>query len=150
MVMTRRKAKLFDFDFHPSPIMVKFAQEYIIRIEDGRDVSPWLLLEELGTSRQNWYNWQKKEGFTKWFLKMQENFHKTLGLANVHQSIYKHAIKESPPDRKLMLERFDESYKPKVEQQFTFVGTRPDDDIDIEDLKDKSEKFRKAVESHEV
>lgn len=145
-----RPRKTVDFtmsDFKPTPLMLEFAQKYIAEIDDGNDISPTKVLEAMGKSKQNWYYWLKRAGFIKWFLNYQQNFYKTFGLANVHNSIYTHAIKDSPPDRKLYVERFDKEYKPKTEQQIAFVGTRPEDGLTDDEIERQSEEYRKQIES---
>jgi len=138
-------------EFMPSALQMQFAQIYLKRLDMdmpiGKGLEISILENDLHRNIQNWYQWKKKPGFMKWFLALKENFHNTLGLANVHNATYTHAVKESPQDRKLYLERFDAQYKPQTSQNITFAGLRPIENVNEEDMRQQSERFRKQVES---
>jgi hypothetical protein len=141
-------------EFRPTALQIQFAQIYLRRLaddemneENSRGFEISILENDLHKNGQNWYNWKVNAGFMKWFLSLREGFHGTIGLANVHNSIYKHALKDSPADRKLMLERFDRNYKPQTSQSISFVGSRPADNVNEDDMREQSEQFRKRIES---
>lgn len=140
-------AILGDKVFTPSAFQLQFTQIYLQVIAGGQIPRPTTILKEMGRNTANFYIWSKNPKFMKWFLACKEEFHASRGLAEVHTATYTHALKESPADRKLYLERFDEKYKPTVKQQISFVGSRPDDDMDEEQIREQS---RKYVESASV
>lgn len=133
-------------EFTASAYQVRFMSEYLKQLAEGGQPNPYEIVKGLGIAGQNWVNWQKKRGFTDWFLKRRDSFHRQVGLPNVHTKIYVEAMKDSVQDRKLYLERFDKDYKPKTEQSMVFAGSRP---IDI-DEKSAVEQSRKYIESQEV
>jgi len=88
-----------------------------------------MVLAENKHSKQNWYNWQRKQGFIEWWNEAQREYHSTTGLSHVHKAIYHNALRDTgTADRKLFVERFDQDYKPKSAQEITgFAGRRPED-----------------------
>ena len=138
-------------EFRPTNLMMRFVELYVKTLEADGEVSPWKVMKELGSDNMNWQRWSHNPKFMKWFMSCCESYHSNIGLANVHNSIYKHAIKESPQDRKLFVERFDKGYKPQTSQSLTFVGLRPADDISGKvnegSVRSQSEQFRKQIES---
>ena len=141
-------------EHRPSSLQMRFAEIYLRRLdlgdELGRGFEINILENDLKCTSQNWYNWNRDPRFVKWFLALKENFNVTRGLSNVHTATYSHALKESPADRKLFLERFDKMYKPQTAQSVSFVGMRPADNINEDSVKTQSEEFRKRIESKAV
>ena len=118
-------------EFEPSGLMIKTLCAYLesIRKSNGQTVTPQQIIVELGHDRTNWYNWQKKQLFTKWWSQSCEEFHQKTGLYNVHSAIYRRAIDNSPQDAKMYLDRFDPNYKPATAQEHSFAGVVPPEDI---------------------
>jgi len=118
-------------EFEPSGLMIKTLCAYLesIRKSTGQVVTPQQIIVELGHDRTNWYNWQKKPLFTKWWSQSCEEFHQKTGLYNVHSAIYRRAIDNSPQDAKMYLDRFDPNYKPATAQEHRFPGIAPPEDI---------------------
>lgn len=106
-------------EFTPSGLMVRTLCAYLQAFEKEQPVSALQILSSFGNSKQNWYNWHKKEGFAEWWNKATEDFHANIGLAGVYNAIYRRAKGNSPADAKLYLERFDKEYKPGTKQDHT-------------------------------
>jgi len=119
-------------EFEPSGLMIKTLCAYLegIRTGNGQMVSPQQIIVELGHDRTNWYYWNKKPLFTKWWSQSCEEFHQKTGLYSVHSAIYRRAIDNSPQDAKMYLDRFDPNYKPATAQEVSFPGIVPPEGID--------------------
>jgi hypothetical protein len=142
-----KKFGLYGRNFNPTPLMLDFINIYLRSAYENNGVfkpPTKIFSEDLGRPLTNWYSWQKKPGFTQWFLDQRNRYHCTVGVADVHDAILKNALADSAADRKLHLERFDPAYKPKNEQSFVFVGSKPRDEVDDTDITEQS---RKKIES---
>ena len=104
-------------EFTPSGLMIKTLCAHLQAAESDKIKSAIQILSSLGSSKQNWYNWQKKEGFTQWWKKACSDFHANIGLVNVHNAIYRRALSNSPQDAKIYVERFDDEYKPTIKTE---------------------------------
>lgn len=129
--------------FKPTSLQVCFMQTYLTRLDANNMVGPTeILTKDLNSRAANWWNWKQNPDFVKWFIETKESFHTSLGIAYVHDAIYRNALRDSPADRKLMLERFDAKYRPRTEGKFMFVGSRPDEDEgQEEEIVEQSRKF---------
>jgi len=138
-----RKVDLYNGKFKPTNLMIEFVNVYLRVLNENNGQAKTIgsiFREELKKSDSIWYYWQKKPGFTQWFLEQRQRYHSTIGVANVHDAILKNALADSAADRKLHLERFDPLYKPKNEQSFVFVGSRPREEVSDSDIVEQSKK----------
>lgn len=139
---------LGDNDFTPTGLQIRFMQIWAKRQESGSPASVGTVIrEDMGHKRSLWQYWKKNPKFMKWFQAINESYHTSTGLCDVHNAIYNNAVKSSPQDRKLYLERFDDKYKPQTSQSVSFVGSRPLDNVPSAAIVDNSRKF---VESHSI
>jgi len=125
-------------EFKPTGTMIEMICHYLQNAAEGHPKTPLQILKELGHSKQNWYDWHKrKEGFADWFNTVITEYHSRFGLHDVYNAIYREALKNSAQDRKLYLERFDDKYRPKSEQEIkASVGRRPPDSSEAIELSD--------------
>jgi len=111
----------------------------------GEQANPLSLLDALGKAKTNWYGWLKKGGFIEWWNQAVGEFFSGHGLSEVHASVFRNALGNSPADRKLFMERFDKEYKPVSKYEVgAYTGERPPD-IDPEELTRSLEARRKDV-----
>ena len=116
-------------EFTPSGLMIKTLCAYLQALQDDSVKSPIQILSSLGSSKQNWYNWQVKDGFAQWWTRACAEYHENIGLSHVHAAIYRRAVGNSPQDAKLHLERFDKQYKPTTGTEVKFPGIAPPEDL---------------------
>lgn len=117
--------------FTPSYVMIETLCAYLQVKDNNKVMSPIQILKANHRSINNWYKWQKKEGFAEWWLDRQVEYHKRIGLPAVHRALHRYALGNSPQDRKLYLERFDPDYKPTTGTEHTFPGLPPPEDLDV-------------------
>lgn len=134
--------------FTASGLMIKTLCAYLIGLSNSSNLSTLQILEELGCSKQNWYNWQRKEGFVEWWIKTIKDYHTTIGLSQVHSAVLRRAVGNSPQDAKTFLERFDPEYKPATTREHTFAGIMPPESVPggidgaVERSKANAERFK--------
>lgn len=116
-------------EFTPTGLMIKTICAYLLAFERDEFVLPYKILEKLGASNKNWYNWLKKDGFIKWWNRACGDYHADIGLGRIHVAIYRRALGNSSQDAKLYLERFDKDYKPTTGKEHTFPGLEPPADL---------------------
>lgn len=144
------RVPLLKGEFKPSKTQELFRECYYKELQATRmPINPYIILKEkVGLNPQNWNSWQKRAGFTDWFLDFKEKYHETIGISDVHEAIYQQAFKENgSADRKLYLERFDKGYKPKSDNTFVFVGSRPQENINEKQIVEQSRKYVESVVS---
>lgn len=112
-------------EFTPTGLMIKVLCVYLQALEKQEDKSALQILSSLGSSKQNYYNWLKKEGYTEWWDKAVADFHSNIGLAGVYNAIYRRAKGNSPTDAKLYLERFDKDYRPATVREHKIEPLKP-------------------------
>lgn len=117
-------------EFEPSGLMIRTLSVFLQCLEAKEVQSPTDCLEAQGKDKSNWYKWQAKEGFIKWWTKAIEKYHTRTGLSHVHNSLYQAALAPGgATDRKLYLERFDKDYKPTTSEEHRFPGLEPPEDV---------------------
>ena len=125
-------------EFVPTGLMIQTLCVYLQSFTNKENKSAIKILKETGHSTRNWYNWiYSKPGFIDWWNKVIADYHANYGLSDVYNAIYREALKNSAQDRKLYLERFDDKYRPKSEQEIkASVGRRPPDSIEAIEMSD--------------
>jgi hypothetical protein len=114
--------------FQPSGTMIRVLTVFLQTMGTQEVMTPVKILRSMEKSVSNWYKWQRSLKFIQWWNESCEEYHKRLGLHNVHNAIYCAALGNSPQDRKLYLERFDTAYKPATREEHTFPGIEPPQD----------------------
>lgn len=132
-------------EFTPSGLMIKVLCAYLQGLSKDSSLSVLQILDSLKASKQNWYNWQRKEGFIEWWTQAIQKYHTTTGLSHVYGAVYRRATASSPQDAKMYLERFDKDYKPATAQEHTFPGVVPPEAI--APALERSRQRAKAVQS---
>jgi len=141
-------------EFQPSGLMIRTLCAFLEALDAKKHISPPQILTALGKHSSNWYIWLKKPLFTEWWNKAIAEYHSHIGLSNVHNALYKFALKLSnPTDRKTYLERFDKDYKPTTSQEHSFPGIAPPDETGqaIARSRARAEQYaRKTIESKDI
>lgn len=143
-------------EFRPTGLMIKAISVYLLALDKDRPLLPREAVIEAEGSENIWYIWLKKPLFLKWWNQAIAEYHSHIGLSNVHNALYKSALKTVgafSADRKTFLERFDKDYKPATSQEHSFPGIAPPDETEqaVERSRQRAEQFKtKAIESKEV
>lgn len=116
-------------EFNPTGLMLETLCTYLQVSALTSVMTPLMVLKANGHSKQNWYDWEKKEGFSEWWSAAQDEYHSRLGLSDVYKAILRRALGTSPQDAKLYLERFDKKYKPTTVEERMFPGLKPPEEI---------------------
>lgn len=135
-------------EFQPSPLMMQFAVAWVQFENTGK--SPHAVLVAMGHAGQNWYRWEKLPYFSQWLQKTTTEFMGTTGLADIYRAMYREGMRHSAQDRKLMLERFDPSYKPASAVDLgvgQFEGRRPPDRDEMEAKKRRDARIAAKIKA---
>lgn len=137
--------------FIPSGLMIETIAKFMQTIDQQEVIAPYAILKQEGHAVANWYKWVKRKGFLDWWGNAMDIWHKSSGLSNVHNALYRHALGNSPQDRKTYLERFDEKYRPTTKTEIdAYPGQRPADAIQASQERIKAVKSRLVGEGNNV
>ena len=149
-------------DYQPTGLMIKTLAVYLTALEGGEEVAEYdALVAASGKQGKRgytslWYQWCKKPGFLRWWNEAKAEYHATINLSRVHDTLFRCARKPigtHSADRKTYLERFDKDYKPQHAEEHRFPGIMPPDEIETraERSRARARQFAaKNVESKEV
>ncbi len=112
-------------NFEPTIIMCKLVIEYI---RQDTDLSPMLMLKEMGHARQNWYLWQQEyPGFLQWWNRVIEDVIKEEYLSGMYLQLLKRARTHDTGAAKLIAQRYDPKYTERTttDSRHSFAGFEP-------------------------
>ena len=114
--------------FSPTALQIQVLCKVLQLNAINDDTKPYLILEEMGKSNSNWYEWVKRADFCEWWHAAHVEYHSKTGLAGMYNAVQRRGLANSSQDAKLYLERFDKQYKPQTTTENTFKGFAPPDE----------------------
>lgn len=134
-------------DFEPTAAMLQVVDAFLNAEEP---ISRRQAVEATGHHPTLLYQWLKKPGFKQWWTQAVDKKIETLHLADVKKALLYSAIKRyDTAAAKILLERYDQQYKPITKQELdVYPGRRPEDRGQaVQASQDKLQAYR---ESHQT